>query len=176
MLPSLGQRYTAVNRQEVFLPFEEEMWGKEALPSPGSRGAYLSDPQRAPLVPSPPPTHLSIVFPGLGFFPSGGWEFHCASCLHSRSTVWPSLLSYFICIKYSKYIYTNSYIYMCFLCFLGLILSHPPFLWRAAGAEGAAGARFSGPQSVHIPPSPLAHHSLWHWDTWGAPWEVRTLS
>lgn len=88
----------AMNRQ-VFLPLEEEVWEKEALPSPGPRGTYLSDPQRAPLMPSTtltPPQHR-LTRAGLLFLP-GGWGFHCASHLPSRSTVWPSLLSYFISI------------------------------------------------------------------------------
>lgn len=40
-----------------------------------------------------------------------------------------------------------------------------PTFSMGAGAEGAAGACSSGPQSVHIPLSPLR---LWQWDTWGA--------
>lgn len=56
----------AMNRQEVVLPFEEDVWEKETLPSPGPRGAYLSDPQRAPLMPPPPAHHLCTALPGLG--------------------------------------------------------------------------------------------------------------
>lgn len=55
-----------INRQEVVLPFEEDVWEKETLPSPGPRGAYLSDPQRAPLMPPPPAHHLGTALPGLG--------------------------------------------------------------------------------------------------------------
>lgn len=144
----------AMNRQEVFLPFEEDVWEKEVLPSPGCRGAYLSDPQRAPLMPPTPPTppQHCLTRAGLSFLCVGFTVLH----LPSRSTAWPSLLSYL----------------MCYLCFLGIILSHPPFLWRA-GSEGAAGACSSASQRVHIP---LAHHMLWQWDTWGALWEVRTLA
>lgn len=115
----------AMNRQEVFLPFEEDVWEKEALSSPGPRGAHLSDPQRAPLMSPPPPTPSQPCLTRAGLtFLSGGWGFHTSHLL-SRSTHWPSVLSYFIYILINfKYIHTNNYVYMCYPWVLGIVLSH----------------------------------------------------
>lgn len=86
----------AMNTKEVFLPFEEDVWEKEVLPSPGCRGAYLSNPQRAPLMPPTPPTppQHCLTRAGLSFLCVGFTALH----LPSRSTAWPSLLSYLIYI------------------------------------------------------------------------------
>ena len=112
----------AMNRQVFFLPFEEDAREKETLPAPGSGGAYLRCPAESPTnAPTTPPTpswhHLTRA--GLPFL-SGERAFHCAFCLPSRSTVWPSLFSYFIYVLIvSIFTHNITYIiYIYYICFV----------------------------------------------------------
>ncbi|RLW08263.1 hypothetical protein DV515_00003265 [Chloebia gouldiae] len=70
-----------MNRQEVFLPFEEEVWEKEALPSPGPREAHMGNSPPSGLDVSgdvtPAPTDYFHMEPGSLLFPSPQSWPHC---------------------------------------------------------------------------------------------------